>query len=107
MERHRWLDRTAGDGGSGSERQVRRNRRDCDDEGCQPGQDPAGRHAVYVPSRITIIESVWLIPAPDVCKDIGRLLCGGPHKFLRSLSPDADGVERLAARGSLTTMELK
>ena len=48
VERHRRLDRTAGDGGPGSERQVRRDRRDGDDQGGQPRQDPAGRHAVHL-----------------------------------------------------------
>ena len=45
---HRRLDRTAGDGGTGSERQVRRHRRHRHDQGSQSQPHSAGRHPVHV-----------------------------------------------------------
>ena len=57
--RHRRMDRPAGHGGSGSERQVRCYRCDRDDEGGGTQSHPAGRHAVHLPHR-----QQRLMPAP-------------------------------------------
>ena len=49
VRRYRRLDRSAGGGGSRSRRQVRRDRLDGADQGRRVQQDPAGRHALYLP----------------------------------------------------------
>ena len=107
VEWHRWLDRTAGDGGSGSLRQVRRDRRDRDDQGCQPGQDPAGWHALHVPSRITIIGDCLVDTGARCLKGHRAPFFGEPRSCggdARRRYRPAPMIERFAMRGSPKTI---